>query len=284
MDRKLDARLRRISVSNRLLRSFAFAATRVRMEKTRSASETESVPSAESLRPVNGNVSGPRWHWLLRLTRHTWFTSGSTSRAIVPGSLPKMRHLLPVGRFDDVADRLGDVVERLHRDDRAELLLLKHPHLRRQRRDHGGREQGPVRGAAAGVDDARAAGDRVGHHRAQVVHLAGFRQRRDRHALVPRHADAQGGDRGGQPLEELARHPPVDEEDLERGAALPVERQRSEQALAHRQVEVGVREHDRRVLRLEPEHAAQAVRARMRLLQGIGGLAAADERQHVDLA
>mgnify|MGYP002055723219 CR=1 FL=1 len=25
-------------------------------------SVTESVPSAESLRPVNGNTSGPRWH------------------------------------------------------------------------------------------------------------------------------------------------------------------------------------------------------------------------------
>lgn len=37
-----------------------FAATRLRIEKTRSASVIDSVPSAESFRPVNGNVSGPR--------------------------------------------------------------------------------------------------------------------------------------------------------------------------------------------------------------------------------
>jgi hypothetical protein len=42
--------------------SKSFAATRERIEKERRASITESVPSAESFRPVKGKVSGPRWH------------------------------------------------------------------------------------------------------------------------------------------------------------------------------------------------------------------------------
>jgi len=46
---------------------------------------------------VNGKRSGPRWHWLLRLTRHTWLTSGSTSRAISPASLPKIDTCWPYG-------------------------------------------------------------------------------------------------------------------------------------------------------------------------------------------
>ena len=42
-----------------------------RIEKERSASVTDSVPSALSLRPVKGKTSGPRWHWQLMFTRQT---------------------------------------------------------------------------------------------------------------------------------------------------------------------------------------------------------------------
>ena len=38
------------------------AATMDRMLKARRASVTDSVPSAEFLRPVKGKISGPRWH------------------------------------------------------------------------------------------------------------------------------------------------------------------------------------------------------------------------------
>ena len=30
-----------------------------------------STPTADRLRPANGNTSGPRWHWRFRLMRHT---------------------------------------------------------------------------------------------------------------------------------------------------------------------------------------------------------------------
>src|SRR5258706_10569554 len=67
-----------------------FAATIERIENARSASDTDSVPSAESLRPANGKTSGPRWHWQLRFTRHTWFTRGSTSLPTSSGFDPKI--------------------------------------------------------------------------------------------------------------------------------------------------------------------------------------------------
>ena len=40
----------------------SLVATTRRLLNERSALYTGSVPSAESLRPVKGNVSGPRWH------------------------------------------------------------------------------------------------------------------------------------------------------------------------------------------------------------------------------
>ena len=95
VERKRERRSLRMSARIRLLRSSALAATSVRMLKTRRASETESVPSAESLRPVNGKVSGPRCHWLLRLTRQTWLTSGSMSRASCAGSVPNTLSCCP---------------------------------------------------------------------------------------------------------------------------------------------------------------------------------------------
>jgi len=76
VERKFDWRFRRISAMSALLAPSALAATSVRIEKTRSASETDSVPSAGVLAARNGNESGPRWHWLLMFTRQTWLTRG----------------------------------------------------------------------------------------------------------------------------------------------------------------------------------------------------------------
>ncbi|MNG31430.1 hypothetical protein D3C84_1172250 [compost metagenome] len=71
MVRKLESRSRIMSLINALLLSWNLVATSVRMEKVRSASWTDKVPSAEFFRPLNGNVSGPRWHWALMLMRPT---------------------------------------------------------------------------------------------------------------------------------------------------------------------------------------------------------------------
>ena len=93
----MDFLLRTMSEISSLLGAEPLAATSVRMEKARNASLTESVPSAESFRPVKGNVSGPRCHWLLMLTRHTWLTMGSISAATASGSVPKMLACWPKG-------------------------------------------------------------------------------------------------------------------------------------------------------------------------------------------
>lgn len=85
-----DLWLRVISSSSFLLGSVCLAAIIERIEKDRSASVTESVPSAESLRPVKGKMSGPRWHCQLMLTRQTWFTSGSTSVPMSSALVEKM--------------------------------------------------------------------------------------------------------------------------------------------------------------------------------------------------
>ena len=52
------------------------------MENERKAAVTDKVPSAESLRPVNGNESGPRWHCALMFTRDTWLTVSSINAEI----------------------------------------------------------------------------------------------------------------------------------------------------------------------------------------------------------
>ena len=57
--------------SSLLAASVCLAATLVRIEKERSASCTDSVPSAEFLRPTVGNTTALHWHWLLMLTRPT---------------------------------------------------------------------------------------------------------------------------------------------------------------------------------------------------------------------
>ena len=62
---------------------------------TLSASDTESVPWADDLRPEKGKVSGPRWHWLLRLTRHTELASASSSGACLEASEVKTEACWP---------------------------------------------------------------------------------------------------------------------------------------------------------------------------------------------
>lgn len=84
-----------MSVRIRLSRSVEAIDTIVRIENARSASLTDSVPSAESLRPVNGKVSGPRRHCVFTLMRQTWFTSASMSREIRPGSVPNSATCCP---------------------------------------------------------------------------------------------------------------------------------------------------------------------------------------------
>jgi len=71
VERNLELLSVTIDFMIRLFASVSLAATRARMVKTLRASDTDRVPSAESFLPVNGNVSGPRWHWLLMLTRQT---------------------------------------------------------------------------------------------------------------------------------------------------------------------------------------------------------------------
>ena len=56
-------------------------ATTDSIETVLSASVTERVPRADDLRPVNGNVSGLRWHCALTLTRPTESASASISGA-----------------------------------------------------------------------------------------------------------------------------------------------------------------------------------------------------------
>eukprot|EP00966_Prymnesium_polylepis_P329217 7384957-Prymnesium_polylepis.1 len=56
-------------------------ATTDSIETVLSASVTERVPSADDLRPVNGKVSGLRWHCALTLTRPTESASASMSGA-----------------------------------------------------------------------------------------------------------------------------------------------------------------------------------------------------------
>ena len=66
------------------LSSLSLAATRVSVEKARSASRTLIVPSALERRAENGSSSGERPHCVLMLIRPTLADSRSTSGAAVP--------------------------------------------------------------------------------------------------------------------------------------------------------------------------------------------------------
>jgi len=77
-----------ISLNKAVLVAFSLVATQDLIENTRRASYTDKVPYAESLRPVNGNESGPRWHCALMFTLLTWLTRMSISSEILVESLP----------------------------------------------------------------------------------------------------------------------------------------------------------------------------------------------------
>ena len=72
--------------------------------------------------------------------------------------------------------------------------------------------------------------------------------------------------------------------DFDGGAALAVEAERAGNALANGKIHIRVGQDNGRVLGLQAQAAAQAVRARVRALQGIGGLRRADKGQNVNLA
>ena len=62
VDKKLLFRPSKISLNKFLLTSLSLPATMVLMLKTRRASTTLNVPSAESFLPLKGYTSGLRWH------------------------------------------------------------------------------------------------------------------------------------------------------------------------------------------------------------------------------
>ena len=98
MCKKLECRPLTMSWINCRLSGVDCAATSERIEKHFSASLMDSVASAESFRPVNGSVSGPRWHCQLRLIRQTWLASGAISRATRRWSRPNTLTCCP--KFD----------------------------------------------------------------------------------------------------------------------------------------------------------------------------------------
>ena len=124
---KLDLWCRTMVLSSCLFAPSASSRPSSGSRRTRSASVTDSVPSAESLRPVNGNTSGPRWHWQLMLTRQTWLTSGSTSAPICAGPVPKMLTCCPWSEVMMYSSAVS-TLERHHRHHRAELLLAVELH------------------------------------------------------------------------------------------------------------------------------------------------------------
>nr|GFA76641.1 hypothetical protein [Tanacetum cinerariifolium] len=87
-----------------------------------------------------------------------------------------------------------------------------------------------------------------------------------------------------QPLQKAADHVFVDEEDLQRRAALAVERQGAGDGFRHCVVQVHIRQHDARVLGVQTQGGTQTVRLGVQLFQGAGRLVGADEGKHVDLA
>ncbi|MNP25128.1 hypothetical protein D3C76_1179220 [compost metagenome] len=76
----------------------------------------------------------------------------------------------------------------------------------------------------------------------------------------------------------------MDEEDLQRRAALAVERQGAGNGLVDGIVQIDLGQHDPRVLSIQAQSGAQAMRAWVELFQVAGRLVGADEGKHIDLA
>ncbi|MCY1547951.1 hypothetical protein D9M68_840350 [compost metagenome] len=138
--------------------------------------------------------------------------------------------------------------------------------------------------AAARVDHPGALGYGILQQGVEVIDFPRLRQRGQGHAVVPGHAGLQFAQPGAELVEERFEHLLVDEEDLQRGTALAVERQRAGEGLADRVVQVDPGQDDAGVLRIQAEGGTQAVRAWVQLLQVAGDLVGADEGKDVDLA
>jgi hypothetical protein len=105
--------------------------------------------------------------------------------------------------------------------------------------------------------------------------------RRQLHAGRPREAEREGVDGVGEAQEEPVGGR-MDEDELDRRAALAVEAERAGQA-PDGQVDIGVGQDDRRVLGVEAEDAAQAVRLRMLLLEDVRRARGPDEGERRDV-
>ena len=247
------------------------------MEKTRKASDTESVPSAESLRPVKGKVSGPRWHWQLILTRQTWLTSGSINRAIRSGSLPKMLDLLAVVGIDHVGDGLVYVVEGQHGNYRPELLFMIDSHFGVGRIKDGRKKEAAAMCSSGRIHDPGTLGNSVRHQFLQVIRLVFFRDRGYENSFLPWHSKGKGVNRRGKAVEKRVRNAGRHENNLNCRTALPVEGKAAEYAFPDGQIEIGAVEHNGRILGLQSQHTAQPIGVRVQFFQGIGCLARSDQ-------
>jgi len=189
------------------------------------------------------------------------------------------RGLLAVGTLGEPVEHLGDVVEARDRDDGAELLLgvERHPGL------HAAYDGGKIEGLAVDtgvlIDDLGALSHGVVDEGLEAGGLALLRQRRELNARLPRCAEAELVDCGGEAIEEGRLDLAVDPDELQASAALTIVGERARDALLHGEVEVGVREDDGRVLRLEAEDAAHPVQFWMLALQDVGHSRSADERE-----
>src|SRR2546425_3151772 len=150
-------------------------------------------------------------------------------RADLTGIGAEDAYLLAVIRGNHVFERVLDVYERHHGNDRAKLLLTVKLHPLADGIDHRRVEQRHGERAAALVDDTRALGscvfDCVRHVRGPMQ----ARQWRDCDALLPWHADLELGKLLDEAMKEQLCNRLVHNQHLERGAALSVERKRAKQ-------------------------------------------------------
>ncbi|MNO92592.1 hypothetical protein D3C76_841730 [compost metagenome] len=192
--------------------------------------------------------------------------------------------LLAVVGVEHIIDHLLQVAVGHHRHQWPKLLFMVDTHVTRNRIKQRRVEERASAEPAAFVEHSGTLAGGIGHQAIEVVELARLRQRCQCHARLPRHTRFERGQLALELVEESVDHRFVDEQNLQRGAALAVERQGAGDRLFHGVVEVDLGQHDARVLGVQAERRAQAVRARMKFLQVAGGLVGADEGEHIDLA
>ena len=187
---KFDLCLVTISSSSFLLASVCFAATMERMENERSASNTESVPSAESLRPREREHVRPALALAVDVNAADLVDQRIDQLADLVRVGAEDRHLLPVLGRDDVVERRLDVLESASRErsgrtaprDRASCPPspgTPPPDRRTCRRTVPPPSFMTRAPCSFGVADALG----------QIRDFVQLGQRRDADALLPRHAD-----------------------------------------------------------------------------------------------